>query len=492
MAWTLAAVWMALSLAPPAGVEPGGPSPEADLLAVRDACVGALRHAPLRKVLAPVYRELGGCPVLMRGRVPTEAARAVVALVGDAASHGLEARDLGGVRADPTADPEEAARRDIALMASLVRYVMAFRYRWLANPGDTPRVDAIRRRRRAKDLIRTVVRLFPDPAAGARALWPPHPQYQALRGALGRFRTLAAAGEPEPVPTKRWRKAVRKGRAPGPELVAAVRRRLSAYGVLSQSVEPDLSDAIARFRALTGLPDGRTVDGAMLRELNVPLQRRVAQIALALDRWRRSPAQRAHLQRWVRVNIPAFRLDLYDGGQVVASSRVVVGRPNEYDRTPVLFAEARRVELNPKWYVPPRLRPKDRRDVRQVIGPGKDNPLGRVKIVLFRTNAIYIHSTNKPEVFSRDVRALSHGCVRAEEALDLGRRLAALTAAAPPERYDALLATGRTRKVKLPEPVPVSFEYVTVEVEQDGQIRFLPDLYRHDTDRLSGRRVAHR
>ena len=241
-----------------------------------------------------------------------------------------------------------------------------------------------------------------------------------------------------------------------------------------------LVDAVRNFQARHGLgPDG-IVGAATLAELNVPVAVRVEQIRANLER-----------VRWVLydpeseflvVNIAGFRLYLLRRGDVVWRTRVQVGRP--YRQTPIFKAEMTYLVVNPTWTVPPGILRNDivpavRRDpdylasrnielfdqndmlvdpatvdwsrrgfpYRFVQRPGEDNALGRIKFMFPNQHAVYLHDTPSRDLFDRDSRAFSSGCIRVENPFELAEQL--LGSARARERLEAVVASGRTETVFL-------------------------------------------
>ncbi|MEM1131147.1 MAG: L,D-transpeptidase family protein, partial [Pseudomonadota bacterium] len=115
--------------------------------------------------------------------------------------------------------------------------------------------------------------------------------------------------------------------------------------------------------------------------------------------------------RAILVNIPSFELIAFEDGKPVLRSRVIIGKPRT--PTPVMETETSVVRFRPTWTPTPRM-------VREGYKPGtrpggKGNPLGFLAIRLEPGMLIYLHGTNKPQLFDREKRALSHGCVRVEK-----------------------------------------------------------------------------
>lgn len=217
---------------------------------------------------------------------------------------------------------------------------------------------------------------------------------------------------------------------------------------------------------------------------------RRAVLAVNLERWRALPAQLG--QRYLLVNIPAQEVVLWEGGTPVARWDVIVGRP----RTPTaaFSAEVSGVNLNPSWYIPQsivresvaalvRNNPAEARrrgyvvsggSYRQLPGPG--NALGRMKLIMPNSHAIYLHDTPARHLFDEQARAFSHGCIRVQDAMGFAARLAGVTRA----ELETMAADGQTRTVPLAQPVPVHITYFTAVPGQDGQLRYLDDIYGRD------------
>lgn len=228
-------------------------------------------------------------------------------------------------------------------------------------------------------------------------------------------------------------------------------------------------------------------------------------LEINLDRWRALP--RVFGSRYLWVNVPAQRLDLIDNGRVMSSHKVIIGKPRT--ATPLFGALVTGVTANPWWNVPcsiveesigklVRTNPRgaarrgyvasvDRQGklvVRQKPGPG--NALGRLKLEMPNPYGVYIHDTSTRELFAREARALSHGCVRADQPEALAKALLG-------ERwstFDQALLLGRTETVKLPAPVPVYVVYLTAEADEsavDGAT-YHQDIYKRDRPPPAGPR----
>lgn len=172
--------------------------------------------------------------------------------------------------------------------------------------------------------------------------------------------------------------------------------------------------------------------------------------------------------KFVLVNIPSFELIALQDGVPVLRSRVVVGQPRT--TTPEMLSSMSALQFNPSWTPTPSM---IRNEGLHYIPPGPQNPLGRVLFDLENDEFIYLHDTNERGLFNRPQRALSHGCIRVEQA----RALAAWALGVSEPEIDAMIARGATYSVPLSETIPVSLAYYTQFPDESGQIVSYPDIY---------------
>jgi murein L,D-transpeptidase YcbB/YkuD len=208
-----------------------------------------------------------------------------------------------------------------------------------------------------------------------------------------------------------------------------------------------------------------------------------------LERWRWMP--RSLGARHVIVNVPAFTAAIVDNGQVTARHRTVVGALRT--PTPQLSATIRAVTFNPWWNVPQSIIREMggrfgsdyevRRNGQQLIvrqQPGPRNSLGRVKIEMPNDHAIYLHDTPAQQLFSRPVRAFSHGCIRTQNVRDFAAHLLAPTGSWGRPRIDQAIGAGRTVSANLSAPIPVYIAYFTAAATNEGEIVRYNDIYGRD------------
>lgn len=235
---------------------------------------------------------------------------------------------------------------------------------------------------------------------------------------------------------------------------------------------------------------------------------RIARLRASQERW-----------RWLPRHLPAPRIEVHTA-QYQVTLHQVDGAPLTHNaivgarttQTPSFAADIVAVTLNPSW-TPPRsillneLLPDFARDpgaaarggyeitnsagiaidpalvdwrarpfpyqVRQ--RPGAANALGRVKFEMPNPYDIYLHDTPNHALFARERRALSHGCVRVDDALDLAAAILATPAAALQQNVDA----GATVTLPLNAPLPIYVVYMTVTGSGDA-ITYADDIYGRD------------
>lgn len=174
----------------------------------------------------------------------------------------------------------------------------------------------------------------------------------------------------------------------------------------------------------------------------------------------------------ILVNIPAFELVAIEDGTDVLRSRIIVGTPNT--PTPMIDTHVTTVRFRPTWRpTPSMIASGEYRD--RVWPPGETNPLGLAAIRLEPPLLVYLHDTNRRDLFEQDNRALSHGCIRVQQ----WDRLVAWVLDMPLESVLARAYGGVTHDVPAP-PIPVLIRYYTRFPDAGGQVRDNPDIYSRD------------
>jgi murein L,D-transpeptidase YcbB/YkuD len=225
----------------------------------------------------------------------------------------------------------------------------------------------------------------------------------------------------------------------------------------------------------------------------------VERLRANLERWRWMPRNLG--RRYIIVNVPAFELILVEDDKIIARHRVIVGKKST--PTPQFGAMVTGVILNPWWDVPQsiiaesvgrlvRTNPAGARakgyvtsrssggrlSVRQT--PGPNNALGHMKLEMANPFTVYIHDTPSKPLFDEDVRAFSHGCIRADGALDFAATLLVSQSGWDRAAIDRIVQTRSTTKINLQQSIPVFVGYFTASVDQYGEVASYPDIYGRD------------
>ena len=213
-------------------------------------------------------------------------------------------------------------------------------------------------------------------------------------------------------------------------------------------------------------------------------------IKLNMDRWRWLPRDLGN--KYIIVNVPSFHATLVENGTTRWKHRAIAGAVRT--KTPQLTVQATGVILNPWWEVPPSItrevagksgyvavKGKDGKVQRWRQPPGPANALGKVKFVMQNEQNIYLHDTNARSRFNSQLRALSHGCIRTENIMDLAKLLLADDAGEwTAEKVDETVASGKSQMAKFVKPLPVYIVYFSAAALNDGTIVNYSDLYSRD------------
>ncbi|MEM6939179.1 MAG: L,D-transpeptidase family protein [Pseudomonadota bacterium] len=353
------------------------------------------------------------------------------------------------------------------------------------------------------------------PAAYLRSLPPQSMEYNALvREKRALEARLAQGGWGPRVSAK----SLKPGDA-GPA-VLTLRNRLIKMGFLARTNAHDYNDnmqaAVLAFQQAHGLNADGTAGATTLQQINVGVEERLQSVIVAMERERWVGSARG--ARHILVNIPDFSAKIIDDGKVTFRTRSVVGARQDERPTPEFSDTMTHMVINPSWYVPRSIATKEylpalkrnpnalshmvitdrrgRRVNRNAVDfnnytvrsfpyamrqpPSKSNALGLVKFMFPNKYNIYLHDTPAKNLFSRDVRAFSHGCVRLADPFDFAYELLSRQEADPQRYFQSVLRTGRELRVDLATPVPVHLIYRTAVTNAKGQMEYRADVYGRD------------
>lgn len=310
----------------------------------------------------------------------------------------------------------------------------------------------------------------------------------------------------------------------GHKKVAEVRERM---GIQEAPRGPyyyddDLALAVMELQRKNGLkPDG-IIGSKTVSLMNRTKEDMIRQLVVNLERMRW--LERDKPEKYVLVNVPSATLWAVENGAVKLEMPVIVGRKGRETRS--FKTEITGVRVNPNWTVPPTIKRRDflprlKEDpyaltengiefirgygskaetldpasidwqnlswpelnkIRMVQGPGPDNPLGRVRVIMPNIYNIYLHDTNTPEYFSRSTRALSSGCVRVKNPEALAHFIMKGQRGWNNAYFQYLLDRGEMVDVKTSNKIPVYLMYQTIWLDDQGKMVFGPDIYNDDED----------
>jgi murein L,D-transpeptidase YcbB/YkuD len=468
--------------------------------------------ADLRNFYAPN----GYQPVWTRNGRPTAQAQAIMTLLDGAAAKGLDPLDYAHATA---LDGDAAvATFDVELTAAFMRYASDVRIGRVRPEEVEFALDVYSQKIYLPAFVAQAASSNDVPALVA-SIEPQHEDYRRLLAALAKYRRIEADSKNDaalPVQPKL---------APGAdyEALQQLATILRREGDLSADVpgtryEGAIVDAVKKFQARHGLDADGVIGRTTFAQLNTPASKRVAQLALAIERWRWMPS--TFDGPAILVNLPEFKLRARDGKDEL-EMRVVVGQAAGH-RTPVFEGDIKHVVFRPSWSVPPAIQrnellPKISGDagylarhnyelvdnnsgravgsgvdadtlrrikngslrVRQT--PGNHNALGLVKFLFPNDNNVYLHSTPQQALFSRTRRDFSHGCIRVEDPAKLAEWVLSAQPEWSREKIDAAMNGKRDDVyVKVQRPVSVVLFYATAVAEANGEVKFLDDIYGHD------------
>ncbi|TDO78277.1 murein L,D-transpeptidase YcbB/YkuD [Halanaerobium saccharolyticum] len=309
--------------------------------------------------------------------------------------------------------------------------------------------------------------------------------------------------------------------------VAQLISNLSAHNYLNQGqienndyFDRTVKRAVIRFQMDHGLKVDGVVGEKTLKALNVPLDYRIKQIIINMERWRWLPEDLG--SRYIYVNIADYNLKLYENNQVIMEMKTIVGQ--EQRSTPVFSDTIKYLVLNPYWYVPKSIAVKDKlplikedytylKDNNYSLfkytgngglkeinpaevdwskinkqnfnyllrqNPGDQNALGRVKFMFPNRFSVYLHDTPGRYLFSATDRSFSSGCIRIENPVDLAEYLLQDQEKWNREAILAEMKKDTEKTIYLNNPIKIYIQYNTAWVDSLGNLNFREDIYNRD------------
>ncbi len=324
--------------------------------------------------------------------------------------------------------------------------------------------------------------------------------YKKLKAELANYTRIAKNGGWPLITTSA--KTIKQG-VSLPEIIA-IKKRLQITGDLAvpdttKKFDSPLVEAVKNFQTRHGYTPTGVITQPLIADLNVPVEKKIQQLLINLDRMRWMPT--LPNGSMILVNIPEFVLHVMNGKQEEWSMNVVVGK--EGHNTMIFTDDLNQIVFSPYWNVPPsivkkEILPKMETDPGYLAGqnmeivkndgdlpvirqlPGPKNSLGKVKFLFPNSFNIYFHDTPAKSLFYKDMRAFSHGCIRLSDP----EKLASYLLKDQPEWSTAAIKdamnSGTEQFVKLKKAIPVFITYYTAWIDANGKLNFRDDIYGHD------------
>ncbi|PQP35733.1 murein L,D-transpeptidase [Desulfobacteraceae bacterium SEEP-SAG9] len=481
------------------------------------------------EILSRLYHENGLQPLWIANNGPGERANEIFNALKSSDAHGLNPERYLIDKAEKYWDSKDAVglvRLDILLSLGLRGYVADMMEGRIEPRKVDPKLFAS-----ARDVeidiqaIRERVLSTTDMSTFLNELIPPFHQYPKLQKALKKYRQIRAKGGWEPIPVGKVLKPYMED-----ERVSLIRKRLAITADLKSLdlegslYDNDVVEAVKNFQSRHALEIDGVIGKNTLSAMNVPVEKRIRQIIINMERYRW--LKRQVEGRMIVVNIAGFRAAGVNPikGELEIVMPVIVGK--EYHKTPVFGNMIKYVEFNPYWNIPPSIARNEmlpklkknrfylkERNIRvfeswnpgakeldstaigwQHVGrrdigrfklrqdPGPKNALGTVKFVFPNRFNVYLHDTPSHGLFSERKRTFSHGCIRVSRPAELASYiLGGEEGGWGLARVKEIIKTGKRKIVRLKSPLPIYILYRTVIVDpENNEIIFRSDVYGRD------------
>ena len=470
-----------------------------------------------RTTVEKFYTARDFAPVWTQGGKLTDSAKGVVARLKDAASDGLNPSDYPIPDFTAATSPDALADSDLKLTASMLdyaRHAQSGRMHWSQVSGD------IQYPEHPTDPAEVLANITSakDASLALDGYNPPHKLYRALKKKLAELRgqgdgpVIQIADGPmlKFTPARKNQPAVEVEDDRVPQLRAKL-------GITEnpddRHYDAKVAEAVRKFQATAELKPTGVLDDRTIKAINSPKRdRQIDTVIVNMERWRWLPRDLgapAIGDAYVILNIPDYTLKVMQNGAQVWTTRVVTGQPGIH-ATPLLTETMKFITVNPTWNVPPSiiyneylpalqqdptvlermgLKLEHNRDGSIHISqpPGERNALGRIRFNFPNKFLVYQHDTPDKNLFAKEDRAFSHGCMRVQNPDQYASVLLNITepnAHYTPEKIKSMYGQSEI-DLKFPTPIPVNITYQTAFVDDDGNLQLRKDVYGRDANMLS-------
>ena len=475
----------------------------------------SVRYFDRKAERAAVERFYGArefAPLWTQGGTLTQNGKGVIARLKDGASEGLNASDYP-VPDFNSGNPDVLAEADLKLTASMLDYArqaQSGRMHWSQVSGDIQYPE----HPTDPNEVLTNVTTAKDASAALDGYNPPHKLYRELKAKLAELRgqgggpviQIAEGPALNFIPARGKKESVAAIEDPR---VPQVRAKLGiTENADSTHYDSRVAEAVRKFQEAAELKPTGILDDRTVRALNSPKRdRQIDTVIVNMERWRWLPRQLGAASlgnAYVILNVPDYTLKVMHNGAQVWNTRVVTGKPGIH-ATPLLTETMKFITVNPTWNVPPSIiyneyLPALEQDptVLQRMGlrlerasdgsihisqpPGDANALGRIRFNFPNKFLVYQHDTPDKNLFAKEERAFSHGCMRVQNPDQYAATLLNITMSNErytPEKIRSMYGHSEI-DLKFPTPIPVNITYQTAFVDEAGKLQLRKDVYGRD------------
>jgi L,D-transpeptidase YcbB len=471
-----------------------------------------------RAAVEKFYAAREFAPLWTQGGLLTESGKGVIARLRNAASDGLNAADYPVPDFAAATSPDALADAELRLTASMLDYArqaQSGRMHYSQVSGD---IQYPEHPTDPAEVLANVT-TAKDASAALDSYNPPQKLYRELKAKLAELR---GEGNGPPIqiaegPALKFTPA-RGNRQTAVEMeddrVPQLRAKLGITANADDThYDAQVAEAVRKFQLGAELKPTGVLDDRTVRAINSPRHdREIDTVIVNMERWRWLPRQLGAPSlgnAYVILNIPDYTLKVMQNGAQIWTTRVVTGQPGIH-ATPLLTETMKFITVNPTWNVPPSIiyneyLPALQQDptVLQRMGlrleyghdgsvhisqpPGEANALGRIRFNFPNKFLVYQHDTPEKNLFSREDRALSHGCQRVQNPDQYAATLLGITDPQghyTPEKIRSMYGQGEI-DIKFPTPIPVNITYQTAFVDDGGKLQFRRDVYGRDATMLT-------
>jgi murein L,D-transpeptidase YcbB/YkuD len=471
-----------------------------------------------RTAVEKFYTTRDFAPLWTQGGKVTETGKGVVARLRDAASDGLNADDYPVPDFAAATGPDALAEADLKLTASMLDYArqaQSGRMHYSQVSGD---IQYPEHPIDPSEVLANIT-TAKDASAALDSYNPPQKLYRELKAKLAELRGQGDGPQVRIAdgPALRFTSA-RGKKQPAAEMEDARVPQLRAKLGITENADDThydarVAEAVRKFQEGAELKPTGVLDDRTVKAINSPKRdKQIDTVMVNMERWRWLPRELgapAIGNAYVILNIPDYTLKVMQNGAQVWTTRVVTGQPGIH-ATPLLTETMKFITVNPTWNVPPSIiyneyLPALQQDptVLQRMGlklerardgsihisqpPGEANALGRIRFNFPNKFLVYQHDTPDKNLFARDERAFSHGCMRVQNPDQYASILLNITEPNEhytPEKIRSMYGHSEI-DLKFPTPIPVNITYQTAFVDGAGKLQFRKDVYGRDATMLA-------